>query len=95
MVLDGWSRMSEITEEGVSVVENLELERQPMPSTEAIYLISPTVSSYVLLSRTTWKKRIWPHSERSEWGHILFPQALHVYWTSPESGATVVPIKGL
>lgn len=27
------------------MVENLELERQPMPSTEAIYFISPTVSS--------------------------------------------------
>ena len=53
LTVDGWSRMSEITEEGVSVVENLELERQPMPSTEAIYLISPTVSSYVHHSLTT------------------------------------------
>lgn len=37
-------KMSEVTEEGVTLVENLELKRQPMASMDAIYFISPTVT---------------------------------------------------
>ena len=37
--------MSEITEEGVSLVENLELAREPMAAMEAIYFVSPTFES--------------------------------------------------
>ena len=38
-------RTLDILEEGVSLVENLEIRRQPMPTMEAIYLVEPTESS--------------------------------------------------
>jgi hypothetical protein len=38
-------RTLDILEEGVSLVENLEIRRQPMPTMEAIYLIEPSESS--------------------------------------------------
>jgi hypothetical protein len=44
-VLGAACRTSEITEEGVTHIEKLELARQPIPDMEAIYLISPTPES--------------------------------------------------
>ena len=38
-------RTLDILEEGVSLVENLEIRRQPMPTMEAIYFIEPSDSS--------------------------------------------------
>ena len=35
----------QITDEGVSLVENLELDREPMCAMEAIYFVSPTYES--------------------------------------------------
>ena len=35
----------QITDEGISLVENLELEREPMGAMEAIYFVSPTYES--------------------------------------------------
>lgn len=37
--------MSDIMDEGVTMVDNLEKRRQPMPTMEAIYIISPTQAS--------------------------------------------------
>ena len=34
--------MYDITEEGISLVENIELNREPMAEMEAIYFVSPT-----------------------------------------------------
>ncbi len=36
---------AQITDEGVSLVENLELDREPMEAMEAIYFVSPTYES--------------------------------------------------
>lgn len=44
-VLGAACRTSEITEEGVTHIEKLELARQPIPDMEAVYLISPTEQS--------------------------------------------------
>jgi hypothetical protein len=38
-------RHAQITDEGVSLVENLELDREPMEAMEAIYFVSPTYES--------------------------------------------------
>ncbi|OQR87935.1 syntaxin-binding protein [Achlya hypogyna] len=38
-------RMTDLTERGVSIVERLELARQPFPEMAAIYFIEPTVAS--------------------------------------------------
>lgn len=38
-------RDAQITDEGVSLVENLELDREPMEAMEAIYFVSPTYES--------------------------------------------------
>lgn len=38
-------RHAQITDEGVSLVENLELDREPMAAMEAIYFVSPTYES--------------------------------------------------
>lgn len=36
--------MRDIIEEGVTLVEKLEIERQPMKSVDAIYLMTPNVN---------------------------------------------------
>ena len=42
-IMSAACRMFDISDEGVTVVENITLDRQPMPDMEAIYFISPTV----------------------------------------------------
>ena len=44
-VISAACSMSEITDEGVSLVENLDLAREPMAAMEAIYFVSPTYES--------------------------------------------------
>ena len=42
-IMSSACRMFEITDEGVTIVENLDLPRQPMPTMEAVYFVEPTV----------------------------------------------------
>jgi len=39
------TKMHELSAEGITIVETVEKKREPMPAMEAIYLITPTVSS--------------------------------------------------
>jgi syntaxin-binding protein 1 len=41
-------KMADITEEGVSLVEDLYKRRQPLPSLDAIYFIQPTKENIVM-----------------------------------------------
>jgi hypothetical protein len=41
--------MADITEEGVSLVEDLYKRRQPLPSLDAIYFIQPTKEKQALV----------------------------------------------
>uniref|UniRef100_A0A453NVB7 Uncharacterized protein n=6 Tax=Triticinae TaxID=1648030 RepID=A0A453NVB7_AEGTS len=41
-------KMADITEEGVSLVEDLYKRRQPLPSLDAIYFIQPTKENVVM-----------------------------------------------
>jgi len=68
-------RMSEITEEGVSVVEKLELDRQPMPSTDAVYLISPTVRSV-----PTWRELEVVHQPNQQRTRLRSSRLSHALW---------------
>jgi len=62
-------KMHQLSAEGVTIVETLEKVREPMPSMEAIYLISPTEESVNTLI--------------SDYKHTNRPQykAAHVYFT--------------
>eukprot|EP00292_Cryptomonas_paramecium_P021280 CAMPEP_0113709550 /NCGR_PEP_ID=MMETSP0038_2-20120614/29634_1 /TAXON_ID=2898 /ORGANISM="Cryptomonas paramecium" /LENGTH=164 /DNA_ID=CAMNT_0000635449 /DNA_START=66 /DNA_END=556 /DNA_ORIENTATION=+ /assembly_acc=CAM_ASM_000170 len=53
-VIGAACRASEITEDGITHIEKLELARQPIPDMEAVYLISPTSESIKLLC-ADWK----------------------------------------
>ncbi len=44
-VISAACRMSDIMDEGVTLVDNLEKRRQPMPTMEALYIITPTQTS--------------------------------------------------
>jgi len=55
-IIGSCCKMHEITEEGVTHVENLDLARQPMPSMEAIYFIAPTVASVQKVAKDFKKK---------------------------------------
>mmetsp|Transcript_17574 Transcript_17574/g.42325 ORF Transcript_17574/g.42325 Transcript_17574/m.42325 type:complete len:657 (+) Transcript_17574:41-2011(+) len=63
-------RMVDILEEGVSLVDNLEIRRQPMADMEAIYIISPTETSIQRL------KQDFEYPDKPTY------LAAHVYFTS-------------
>ncbi|OWY90456.1 Syntaxin-binding protein, partial [Phytophthora megakarya] len=45
------ARMSELTDCGVSLLERLELDRQPFPEMNAVYFIAPTAANVRRLAR--------------------------------------------
>mmetsp|Transcript_12937 Transcript_12937/g.30807 ORF Transcript_12937/g.30807 Transcript_12937/m.30807 type:complete len:645 (-) Transcript_12937:58-1992(-) len=73
-------KMSEVTEEGVTLVENLELKRQPMASMDAIYFISPTVESVKRMCED-WS------------GKNRMYAAAHIYFTSHIDDTPLFSIK--
>lgn len=59
-ILSSACRMSEITQQGISLVENITKQRQPMTSLEAIYFIQPTESNVnAFLSDMTGKSPLY------------------------------------
>ncbi|EKX52395.1 Sec1 family protein B, partial [Guillardia theta CCMP2712] len=74
-------RLSEMTEEGISLIENVELDRQPMPNMHAIYFLTPSWSSVKRLC-----------SDFQE-GKPPKYAAAHVYFTSQPTDETLFPIK--
>ncbi|XP_078603680.1 syntaxin-binding protein 1-like isoform X6 [Branchiostoma floridae x Branchiostoma japonicum] len=61
--------MTDITSEGITMVEDLEKRRQPIPNMDAIYLITPTEESVNLLMRDFGT------------AHNTMYRAAHVYFT--------------
>ena len=49
-IISACCRMFDITEEGVAIVENITRARQPMPTLDAVYFITPTDESIKKLS---------------------------------------------
>lgn len=76
LVLDGFAtriissccKMSDITDAGVSHVENLAVRRQPLPMLEAIYFVAPTSESVAAIGRDFQGRRK-PQYARA---HIVF-----------------------
>ncbi len=76
LVLDGFAtriissccKMSDITDAGVSHVENLAVRRQPLPMLEAIYFVAPTAESVAAIGRDFQGRRK-PQYARA---HIVF-----------------------
>ena len=73
--------MYDITEEGISLVENIELNREPMAEMEAIYFVSPTYASM---------KRIC-----DDFANPRDPKydAAHIFLTSHISDEVLFPVK--
>lgn len=44
-------RVTDIMEEGVTLVEKMEIDRQPMPTAEAMYVMAPTVRRLCTVDR--------------------------------------------
>lgn len=79
-ILSSACRMSEITQQGISLVENITKQRQPMTSLEAIYFIQPTESNVnAFLSDMTGKS-------------ALYKKAF-VFFSSPVSRSLVTLIR--
>lgn len=50
-VISSCCRSFDISDRGVSLVENLAISRQPMPNTEAIYFVAPTLTNVELIKK--------------------------------------------
>ncbi|XP_076919019.1 SNARE-interacting protein KEULE-like [Bidens hawaiensis] len=48
-ILSNSCTMSELTEEGVSLVEEINKRRQPLPNFDAVYFIQPTIENVIIL----------------------------------------------
>jgi hypothetical protein len=76
LVLDGFAtriissccKMSDITDAGVSHVENLAVRRQPLPMLEAIYFVAPTKASVAAICRDYQGRRKAQYAK----AHIVF-----------------------
>lgn len=71
-ILSAACRMYDLIERGITLVEKLEIERQPLPQFEAFYFLSPTSSSIDLLLKD-WKNEKSPQYAAV---HLLFSSAL-------------------
>jgi syntaxin-binding protein 1 len=74
-------RSLEILEEGVSLIESLEIRRQPMPTMEAIYLIEPSEGSIANI------KKDFESMEKCMYA------AAHIYVTSHVSNELIYSLK--
>mmetsp|Transcript_8642 Transcript_8642/g.24836 ORF Transcript_8642/g.24836 Transcript_8642/m.24836 type:complete len:628 (-) Transcript_8642:138-2021(-) len=78
-VMSAACRMSDILEEGVSLVEDLNKKRQPMPHMPGIYFITPSVKSVMTLCE--------------DFKHGAQYQSAHVFFTSKVSTTEITEIK--
>mmetsp|Transcript_49727 Transcript_49727/g.119170 ORF Transcript_49727/g.119170 Transcript_49727/m.119170 type:complete len:203 (+) Transcript_49727:57-665(+) len=81
-IMSAACRMFDVTEEGVTLVENIEISRQPMPDMEALYFITPTVESVKQLCSDFGREKQGPMYD-----------AAHVYFTSHVSDELLYKIK--
>ncbi|CAI5500707.1 unnamed protein product [Closterium sp. Naga37s-1] len=79
-VMSASCKMPDVTEEGISLVEDINKRRQPLPGMEALYFIQPTASSIGLFMKDMQGKS------------PLYKKA-HVYFSRPVSKDNLQPIK--
>ncbi|CAK9297838.1 unnamed protein product [Gordionus sp. m RMFG-2023] len=68
-ILSSCCKMQDISEEGITVVESIDKQREPLPMLEAIYLITPTEKNIRILMQENKKRKMYKAQ------HVYFIEA--------------------